>query len=202
MKTTSNYYFLCNKEMPQVASAFAPEGTKLSHELIADLEGLSELPFDLDLVRLTVGKKGIEKDFELEKLDTIWLDLQPNSLAWPIMSSKLKNLISSLVTGEEGINWLEAKVSGNGERHTYYIPRFQKKLDVLNVERTMFVGGTDHIIKPYFDLKKVHRLNVFTAPRSHNFWKITSEIYVSELVKQAILKYKLTGLAFEKTRVS
>jgi hypothetical protein len=37
---------------------------------------------------------------------------------------------------------------------------------------------------------------------SSNFWKITSAIYVSEAIKKAVQKEKLTGIEFNKTLVT
>lgn len=95
----NNYYLLSGKNNPKVASAFAPEGTKLAHELITELDDANELPFKLNLVKLTVGKNGLIKSNDLSDLKEIWLDYQPNSLAWPLMSEKLKGVIENNLTG-------------------------------------------------------------------------------------------------------
>ena len=50
--TTDNYYFLTNKDYPELASAFAPDDTKLAHELIPELVAADKLPFELRLVKL------------------------------------------------------------------------------------------------------------------------------------------------------
>lgn len=58
----NNYYFLGPTNPPLVASAFAPEGTKLDYELIPEVNGHSELPFELQLIKLSSGKKGLIKN--------------------------------------------------------------------------------------------------------------------------------------------
>jgi len=198
----SNYFFLCGKNSPQVASAFAPEGTKLAHRLIPELDNANELPFDLELVKLSSGKKGLIKSDDLSSLKEIWLDYQPNSLAWPLFSEKLKTIITMNLTGKEGINWITAKVIGNSEQRIYYIPRFEKMLDVLDIQKTMYIQGTDHVIRPVFSISKISLYNIFHQPEAFNFWKITSGLYVSEAIKKAIQKEKLIGVAFEKVSVS
>lgn len=197
----SNYYFLSGKNRPQVASAFAPDKTKLSREWANDLEGLTEFPVDFQLIKLTVEKNGLKESDNLNDLNEIWLDYIPNSLAWPFMSLKLKSIIERHLTGNENINWISAKVSGNNEERTYYIPRFEKMLDVLDIEKTMFVNGTDLIIKPFFSLSKIRNFAIFHKPSSHNLWKITSGLYINELLKKAIQKENISGIQFEKVRV-
>jgi hypothetical protein len=198
----NNYFLLSGKNTSKLTSAFAPEGTKLAHELIQDLDGLGELPFQLELYMLSEGQTGLIKKKELNGLNEIWLDYQPNSLAWPLVSEKMKAIIINHLTGNETIEWITAKVIGNGEVRKYYIPRFQKKLDVLDMQKTMFVQGTDKIIRPCFSLSKVKNYNVFNLPSSYNLWKITPSIYVSEMLKKAMQKEKLAGIDFEKTMVA
>lgn len=196
------YYYLSWIQNRQVASAFAPIGTRLDHELIEEIEGINELPFELKLVELTVEKNRVVQSNDLSGIDPIWLDYQPNSLAWPLMSEKLKSLVSDNLTGKEGISWIIARISGNGEYRNYYIPRFESMLDVLDEQKTMYIKGTDRIIKPCFSLAKVNSFSIFHKPSAYSLWKITSGLYVSDELKKAIQKEKLTGIDFEKTSVS
>lgn len=198
----SSYYLLSGKNNSKVASAFAPEGTKLAHELITELDNVKELPFALNLVKLEVGKNGLMESSDLSDLKEIWQDYQPNSLAWPLMSEKLKSLIEKNLSGNEGIDWISVTVKGSGEQQKYYIPRFSKMLDVLDMQKTMFVQGTDRVIRPVFSLSKIDKYNVFHQPSAYSLWKITSGLYVSEALKKAIQKEKLTGIDFEKTSVA
>jgi len=197
----SNYYLISSKKKQQVASAFAHENTKLDHELVKDLNRESKLPFELYLLKLSVGKNGLIESNDLTGLNEIWLDYLPNSLAWPFFSEKLKDVVDKSLTGKENIDWITAKVNGNGEQREYYIPRFEKMLDVLDLEKTMFVENTDAVIRPCFSLTKINNFTVFHMPQSHDLWKITSSLYVNETLKKAIQKEKFTGINFEKTRV-
>ena len=200
--TTDNYYFLTNKDYPEVASAFAPDDTKLAHELIPELVDADNLPFELRLIKLSVGKNGLIKSNDLSGLDKTWLDLQPNSLAWHMMSEKLMNLIKSNLTGKEHIDWISATINNGDEKRIYYIPRFEKKLDVLDEKNTMYVKGTNHIIRPHFSLGKIKDLTIFHKPDSHDFWRIPTGLYINETLRKEIIKEKLFGIGFEKTRVS
>lgn len=197
-----SYYLLSGKNSPKVASAFGPEGTKLAHELIPELDIVNELPFELNLTKLTIGKNGLIESNDLSDLKEIWLDYQPNSLAWPLMSEKLKSVIEVNLTGNEGIDWISATVKASEDHRTYYIPRFVKMLDVLDTQKTIFIQGTDRIIKPVFSLSKINKYSVFHQPSAHNLWKITSALYVNETLKKAVQKGKLTGIDFEKISVA
>lgn len=194
-----NCYLLSWKEgKDPLASAFAPEDTKPSYELISDLNGLNELPFELDLIKLDVDINGLIKSNDLSNLIEIWRDYQPNSLAWPLMSERMKSIVEDNLTGDEGIDWISALVNSSQEKRKYYIPRFNTELDVLNFEKTMFIDGTDHILKPVFDSSKLGSYTMFIKPSS---FQITPGIYIKETLRKIILKEKLTGISFEMTKV-
>lgn len=196
------YYLLSWKDGKEpLASAFAPKEAKSDHELIKELNGVNQLPFDFKLVKLTVNKDGLIESDDLSGLKKIWTDYQPNNLALPLMSEKLKSVIEANLIGNEQIDWIACKVKSESDERSYFILRFNKMFDVLDAQKTMFVHGTDHIIRPVFAASKVGSYNIFTKPSSHDLWKITSSIYVSETLKKAIEKQKLTGLGFEKTSV-
>ncbi|GAB2775454.1 imm11 family protein [Salinimicrobium soli] len=198
---TPNFYFLTTKNYPEVASAFAPDNTKLSHQLIPELDEADKLPFELNLVKISVGTNGLIKS-DLSGLNTIWLDLQPNSLAWYLVSEKLRDLINRNLKGNEHLKWISAVINNGTEKRIYYIPRFEKKLDVLDEKRTMYVKGTDHIINPCFSLKKIRNYAIFHKPDSLDFWRIPSGLYIDKTVKEDILKNKLTGVEFEQVRTA
>jgi hypothetical protein len=198
-----NFYSISWKDSKEpLASAFAPKGSKADHELIKILNGLSKLPFELNLIKLEVGKNGLIESNDLSSLKEVWLDYQPNSLAWPIMSKKLKSVIEANLTGNEQIDWIECTVKNGDEERIYSILRFNKKLEVLDMLKTTFVQGTDHIIKPVFSTAKISDFSIFSKPSSHELWKITPGLYVSNVLKKAIQNEKLTGIEFEKTNVS
>ncbi len=194
-----NYYLFGGADSTPVASAFAPEGTRLAHELISEIDGVSEMPFEFSLVKLTKEGDGLIRSSDLSEIKELWIDYLPNSLAWPLFSERLKVVIEENLSGNEGINWIRAKINGGGEQRIYFILRFSKMLDVIDVQKTMYVRGTDRIMKPCFSIDKVEKFSVFHKPAHHSLWKITSGLYVSEKLKKAIQKKKITGVNFEKT---
>lgn len=196
----NRYYFLAEKIKRGTAFAGTKGKTPLSHELILDVIGRSELPFKLFLKKVTISKGDWQLNENLTGLKYLWLDYQPNTLAWPLMSEKMKNLISTYLTGKEGVVWIKALVNGGNEVKEYFIPIFSHKLDVLDEQKTIFVSGTAHIVKPVFSLSKVSQLHIFHKPQEL-FWEISLGLYVSEVLKKAMQKEKLTGVDFENTTV-
>lgn len=198
-----NYYFLGGKNTSPVASAFAPEEIRQMDtvELIQTLDTVQKLPFNFKLIKLTITRKGLIESSDLTGLKTKWLDYQPNSQAWPLFSERMKNVIEDYLTGKEGVSWISAFISGNNEEQTYFIPRFEQPLDVLDKDKTTFVPGTNQIIKPVFSYSKIKDYSVIFKPEFGNMWKIPSGFYVNEKIKQTVIKDNFTGIVFEKTTV-
>lgn len=115
------------------------------------------------------------------------------------MSEMMKNIVSTHLTGKEGIVWIKAIINGGNEIKQYFIPRFLKKLDVIDEQKTTYVSGTAHIIKPVFSFAKIENYSMFFAPQ--DYWEITSGLYVSETLKNAMQTVNLTGVGFEKVTV-
>jgi hypothetical protein len=197
----SDYFFLAEKLKRDTAFAYTEGETPRSHELLPKLLKVSELPFDLVLKKVTMGSSGIQVSNDLTGVKHFWLDYQPNNLAWPLMSIRMKELVSHHLNGNEGVEWIKVNVLLGSERRDYFIPRFQRKLDVLDEQKTIFVKGSRHIIKPVYSLEKVIDYNFFHKPQEQ-FWEITSSLIVSEELKLAMQKEKLIGVDFEKVVVS
>ncbi|GAA4316377.1 imm11 family protein [Compostibacter hankyongensis] len=195
------YYFLGGKHTKVGTVAFASGEIKLNHELISELEDKSIVPFDFVLRKAIEGRDQLIYSEDLSELSVLWQDYQANSLAWPMMSEKMKNIIQVNLKGNEELDWITCTVKANEECKTYYILRFNKMLDVLNIEKTLFINGTDNVLQPCFSLDKLKDYNVFTKPFSYNLWKITPAIYISEELKKEMQKALLTGITFEETRV-
>jgi len=183
-----------------VAVACAPEGMPASCKLESQLTGLTALPFDLVLKDILFEKNGLRQSSELGKLKHLWYDYQPNSLAWPIFSERLKNVIDSQTTGEKPFDWLTVTIRQNSKlSRQYYLLRFSRHQDVLSLEHSVFAGrNVDFLVKPVFDSKKIEGLTIFSATK--NDGQITSGIYVNQQVKDVAKTQSLIGLNFESTR--
>lgn len=198
-----NYFLLSweNHREP-IASAISPKGSLSDHELINALEGLNKLPFDLNLIKIESTHQGILRNNSLTGISQLWLDYLPNNLALPLMSKRMKLVVDNNTSGNEQIDWITCNVYNGEDVKQYYILRFNQLLDVLDTERTLFVQGTKHIIRPVFSKLKIKKFSIFHKPAEYGLWKITSGLYVGESLKSALLKENLSGLMFEKTSVS
>jgi len=193
------YYLLSCKNYSEVASAFAPKEFSLAHEIIDTILDLSNLPFEFHLIKLNTSKNGIYESNDLSSINNLWLDYMPNNLAWPLFSQKLKNIIDMKLSGLEGIEWLNAKINTRFEKIDYFIPKFNRKLDVLDLNETKFLEKSNHIIEPYFSFLKIKNFSVFHNPSFS--WQITTEIFVNNHIKKMILNEQLTGIKFEKANI-
>lgn len=113
-----------------------------------------------------------------------------------MMSENMKILIEKHLTGQEGISWIAAKVNNDRHFQYYYIPRFEKMLDVLDMGKTKLIN--DRIIKPYFSLSKTANYNMFHQPSKHKLWKITPRLYVDEAIKAALQRAEISGIEFNE----
>jgi len=167
------YYYLSWDNRGNATIAKAPPGT-LGIELAPKLQDRNELPFEL------LVDKG-----EL-------LDYQPNTIAWPLMSDKLKNILTYYLTGSESLSWVNARVVTGDKSVNYYIPRFDKSLDVLDTTKTIFAGN-NFVVKACISIEKASRYSYFSLPDL----PFTSRIIVSEKIKDCVTLNNLTGMRFE-----
>ena len=181
----NRYYDLCGKSFKGMH--FAVKDKDFDElKFFKDIKGKTKIPFGYTL-----------KDFDdnIIKKDPIWLDYLPSSKVWPFMSEKLMNIIDERLTGKEKIVWMSAKVKGPDEVKVYYVPRFEKKLDVIDEKKTTYtIKGS--ILNPAYSLTKIQNYSMF-SPKG-TFWQITIDLVVTEEIKKAIVKEKLTGISFEE----
>jgi hypothetical protein len=179
-----------------IAFAYTDEPTPLAYELIPELQNKIEVPFDFTLKKVTKSKSGLLVSTDISELKYKWLDYQPNNLAWPLMSEKMKTLIEQNLTGEEGIVWMKVIIKADLERRLYFIPRFKQKLDVLDENKTKFVKNTNHIIFPFFSADKIKKFSIFHTPS--DFCEITLDLFIDEKIKDQLMKEKITGVDLKK----
>ena len=176
------YFLMGLKHFKNVAIACAPDNVGLAHELIGALRESEVMPFDFTLKVLTVKSDGIHYSNDFSRVETIWLDYQPNSLAWPLFSEKLKKLIEKMLTGKEGLKWISCNICCGKETRTYYIPHFIEELDVLNKDKC-FYSNNGGLIKPAYSFLKIKDYSIFPKPAMNDLWQITAAICISDKVK-------------------
>lgn len=190
------FYFMGSNILPQTAFAVADDNTKMPHDLLPELENKTSIPFTFTMKSYLDGDNEIEVSDDLSEIEHLWTDYLPNDFAWPIMSTRMKEIIDGHLTGMEGIIWMAVTVKADKENREYYIPRFKQVLDVLDIKRTKFVKNTDLVIEAVFDKNKINKYAMFQLP-DEILWSITSSLYVSEQVKSAIENSALTGVSFD-----
>lgn len=197
------YYCVYWRDNPEIASACYEGENQFDYELISRLEGKNEMLLDFNLRRIKEGKDGLTIDDNTVIVKDVWLDYQPNSLVWPIMSEKFKSIIEASLKGNEQIDWITCNLRNLSETREYYILRFNKQMDVLDKKKTLFMDERkESVIKPVFSFSKIKDYSLFVCPSSYNFWKIPSSFHVNEEIKKKIQKEKLTGIEFEKAIIT
>ncbi len=198
----NNLYFMSGRETEKPTYSIFPckELGKLPYELIPLLEDKREFITDCYFKKISVGKDSLIYE-DAEENAEVWTDYPANYFAWPIMSEKLKDIIESSATGQEGIDFIKLKVRHYSLEKIYYLLRFNKAIDSIDKENTLFVKDTDLIIKPVFRADKLDQYHIFYKPQAYDLWRISSAIYVTGEVKRAIIKSGIKDVKFSKARV-
>jgi hypothetical protein len=203
------HYFMSPKNSRQVAVADFPAHLPLYAYALMDpvpeeLLTVEELPFDLTLKKVTFTRKGSVHSDDLSSLRHPWADYQPNTLAWPLVTARLRAIIDRHASGLECHEWVRVTVRpGTGAGRPYYILRFQEEQDLLNREASVFwpvADKPDLLLTPAFAQEKIAALSVFPYPSG--CWQIPSGLCVSKQVKEAAKREGLVGLHFEDLRIS
>ena len=191
---TMNYYWISINNNSVSTVAYAPKGIPASHDLITEVEEKKALPFSLKLYNVAVNEKLVKGG-----LSDIFYDYQPNSLAWPLMSERMKSIIVSHLTGLELIEWKEVTIEGYSTSKLYYIPFFLSKLDTLNKAESIVIPSSGIVLKPCFKREEVEKYAVFHG--YSKFWKITTQIYINEDIKKELIESNLKELSFSRINI-
>lgn len=118
----NNFFSLSGKDARgPISCAIAPDEMLLAQDLIDELDLVDYMPFAFTLAKLSDGPAGLVKSFDLHGMDQVWLDYQPHSLAWPLFSYNLKQIVTECLTGREGLNWISAPIKSEfGDRFTTF----------------------------------------------------------------------------------
>ena len=190
------YFWLSFNDQEIETVAYAPEGTPLSHKLVSEVCDREIMPFALELHKVM-----IETELSIGPVSSKHYDYQANSLAWPLMSDSLREIIDSNLTGKEDLKWIKANVVGELDTiFLYNIPLFHSYLETLDLKQSINIPASGMVIKPVFSLDKVRHYSVF---HGHSpFWKISSKFYVNEAIKESIIQNGLTGISFSEIAIS
>lgn len=109
-----------------------------------------------------------------------------------MVSEEFKKIIEDNAGEDSDLEFLPVKAYSDkyGDR-VYYIMHFKKIYDVIDPKNTVYVEGTNSIIKLRLDFQKAKDLNVF------NSQPIINDVIISDKIYKAIKKNKLDlGLEF------
>lgn len=189
-----NYYWMSINNNRVSTIAYAPSGIPVSHELIAEIVSRKSLSFSLKLHDVAVFDK-----LEKGELSDNFYDYQPNSLAWPIMSEKMRSIIEQHLTGLEQIKWKEVTIDGCTRSKLYYIPVFTSKLDTLNIAESIIIPSSGIVLKPCFNREKVEKFAMFHG--YNKFWNVTTQVYINEEIKKDLQNSSLKEISFSRVKI-
>jgi len=180
------YWYIHNKNdnNKDVAIAISP-GNKTLVDWAIDILLLEKIPFEY-------------KANDNEHLE----DYLADDLGIPLMSEKLMRIIGKHLSGNEGIKWLQVFVSHRAEKIEYFAPKFEKNLDVLNTEKSLFNRHSGGLIKAHLSMIKIERYAFFPLPELSQDLPFTIRMVISDDIKQNIVNEKLSGMDFSKVPVS
>jgi hypothetical protein len=136
-------------------------------------------------------------NFELFLDIEITHDYLNNNCPLPVVSPKMKQLIDENTTEKDGIIWLDIVVNTPTRKLIFHLLTLTIFNEVLDKSKTIYVANTDHVVKPVFDVNLISDINVFTKGNSFN-WQMPSSVFITDRLKKAIQKAKLTGVKFEQ----
>ena len=195
-----SFYLLFGKQYKIMPFARTYNELESDSSLVLQLSNLNEAPFKMKLLKICTDANNQIETSDLSEITNLWEDYLPNNLAWPLMSYNLKYIIEKNLTGLEGLEWVSVIVETKISSRNYFIPKFKNKLDVLDIKNTIYVKGTDNIVKPAFEFEKVKNYSVFHKPGS--YWKIPFAFYVNENIMKQIRYQKIQCVGFEKVSVN
>ena len=167
------------------------------HDLIHKILEKGEISFHFVLKKYeTIRRTKWNYSDDLSELDHIYLDFLQNDLMYPLMSERLKEVIISCLSGNEGISFLPVMVYTNNEQRQYFVLKFDHKLDVLHEEKTKYVKNTDLIFMPIFSFLKIAKYSIFHTPSDES--EIPRILYINGRMKKKIQEEKLSGVNFER----
>ena len=111
-----------------------------------------------------------------------------------LVSIEFKEVVEKFIPNDYPLEFLPVKAESEkyGNR-TYYIMHFKKIFDVIDKRHTVYVDGTDCVIKVCLDYQKSKDLHIFNTQPAIN------DVIVSGELRRMLRKYKLDlGFVFHE----
>lgn len=153
--------------------------------------------FILKNTELQGGEVIYNDDFSV--YDDVWSDILPTNITSLLFSEKLKTIITDYLTGHEMLTWLPVKVVLKNEKRQYYFMSFERKLNVLNKEKSIFLeSDKDCIVMSFFSSEKLKKYSLFCEPRENYF--LPTNVYFTDKLMKVIKGLKIPDIGFEENK--
>ncbi|WP_133169621.1 imm11 family protein [Campylobacter blaseri] len=170
---------------------------KLLQEDDRKLYATIEKGHEFDFWEEDIYKLPLEYPYKLKMVNGELKDYTGSRIR-PIFSKKLRDIINEFV-GEDEIEWIHLKVESKdgSSLDDAYVPRFKPvphMFDVLNEELTILTSDGDIM---------VDRLSAEKTKDKHfiRLLENTLKNYVSQDLKKAMVKAKVTGVTYKKEKM-
>ena len=124
-----------------------------------------------------------------------------DDLGVPLFSEQARNIIDELMTGEEGIEWYEVPVVQSRNQYRYFAPKFTRTLDILNEDSSLYGVNKSILIKAVLSTEKVKKYSIVPIVGSSEAFFFPTRIAISDTVKRALKKARVSGISFSPIKV-
>ena len=124
-----------------------------------------------------------------------------DDLGVPLFSEQARNIIDELMTSEEGIEWYEVPVVQSRNRYRYFAPKFTRTLDILNEDSSLYGVNKSILIKAVLSTEKIKEYSIVPIVGSSEAFFFPTRIAISDRVKKALEKARVSGISFSPIKV-
>ena len=128
-------------------------------------------------------------------------DYIADDLGVPLFSEQVRNIIDELMTGEEGIEWYEVPVVQSRNQYRYFAPKFTRTLDILNEDSSLYGVNKSILIKAVLSTEKIKKYSIVPIVGSSEAFFFPTRIAISDRVKKALKKARVSGISFSPIKV-
>ena len=128
-------------------------------------------------------------------------DYIADDLGVPLFSEQVRNIIDELMTGEEGIEWYEVPVVQSRNQYRYFAPKFTRTLDILNEDSSLYGVNKSILIKAVLSTEKIKKYSIVPIVGSSETFFFPTRIAISDRVKKALKKARVSGISFSPIKV-
>ena len=128
-------------------------------------------------------------------------DYIADDLGVPLFSEQARNIIDELMTGEEGIEWYEVPIVQSRNQYRYFAPKFTRTLDILNEDSSLYGVNKSILIKAVLSTEKIKEYSIVPIVGSSEAFFFPTRIAISDRVKKALEKARVSGISFSPIKV-